>query len=80
MQKKLTITLDEVVYDGIYRTVGKRRISKFIEELIKPHVMDTSLDKGYAAMAKDGEREAEAAKWCKSLAGELDETRRNMVG
>ncbi|MDR3355220.1 MAG: addiction module antitoxin [Synergistaceae bacterium] len=74
MQRKLTITLAEDVYDGIYRTVAKRRISKFIEDLVRPHVMDTSLDEGYAAMASDRNRETEAVEWCESLGGESDET------
>ena len=38
MQKKLTITIDEDVYAGLYRVVGRRKISKFIESLVRPHV------------------------------------------
>ena len=60
MHRKLTITLEEAVYEGLYRTVGKRRISRFIEDLVRPHVVDTTLDAGYQAMAEDTEREAEA--------------------
>ncbi len=30
MYKKMTLTLDEAVYEALYRTVGKRRISKLI--------------------------------------------------
>ena len=30
MQKKLTITIDEWVYDGLHRVVGRRRISRFL--------------------------------------------------
>src|SRR5260363_222734 len=51
MHRRMTITLDEVVYEGLYRTVGKRRMSQFIEDLLRPHVVDTSLDDGYRAMA-----------------------------
>lgn len=76
MHKKMTITLDEAVYDGLYRTIGKRRMSQFIEDLVRPHVMDTALDEGYRAMAADSEREQEAAAWCDALAGDLsNETR-----
>ena len=76
MHKRMTITLDEAVYEGLYRTVGKRRMSQFIEDLLKPHVMAASLDAGYQAMAADQEREAEAAAWCNALAGDMaDETR-----
>jgi predicted CopG family antitoxin len=72
----MTITLDEEVYEGMYRTVGKRHISKFIENLVRPHVMDSSLDEGYSAMASDSEREAEAADWCSALARDMtNETR-----
>ncbi|GHU02774.1 hypothetical protein AGMMS49960_15820 [Betaproteobacteria bacterium] len=71
MHKRMTITLDETVYDGLYRLIGKRKISQFIEELVKPHVTDTALDEGYRAMAADRTREAEAQAWCNALAGDM---------
>lgn len=67
MQKKLTITVDERVYDGLYRTVGARRISRFIEALVRPHLFDDDLATAYAAMAADEEREAEALAWTDAL-------------
>jgi predicted CopG family antitoxin len=63
MHKKMTITLDEEVYDGLYRTIGKRKISQFIEDLLGPHVMGATLDDGYKTMAADKERESEAMVW-----------------
>lgn len=76
MHKKMTITLDEAVYDGLYRTIGKRRMSQFIEDLLRPHVMDTALDDGYRAMAADQEREADAKVWIDALAKDMaDEAR-----
>ena len=36
MHKRMTITLDEAVYEGLYRTIGKRRMSQFIENLQHP--------------------------------------------
>lgn len=76
MHKRMTITLDEKVHDGLYRMVGRRRISQFIEDLVRPHVLDTALDEGYKAMAEDKDREAEAQDWCSSLSGDMaDETR-----
>ena len=76
MHRKLTITLEEAVYEGLHRTIGKRRISQFIEDLVRPHVVDTALDAGYQAMAADMERETEAQEWCNALAGDVaDETR-----
>ncbi|SER89137.1 hypothetical protein [Giesbergeria anulus] len=47
MHKKMTITLDEAVYEGLYRRVGRRKMSQFIEDLLRPHVLDTALDDGY---------------------------------
>lgn len=76
MQKKLTITIDEAVYDGLYRVVGPRRISQFIEKLVRPHVIQDDLDAAYAAMASDKEREQEALEWSDALIGDAnDETR-----
>ena len=39
MQKKLTITVDERVYDGLHSVIGRRRISRFIESLVRPYVI-----------------------------------------
>jgi predicted CopG family antitoxin len=76
MHKRMTITLDEAVYEGLYRTIGKRHMSQFIEDLVRPHVMDTSLDEGYRAMASDQARESEAQEWCNALAKDMaDEAR-----
>ncbi len=68
MHRKMTITLDEAVYEGLYRTVGRRKMSQFIEDLLRPHVLGQSLDEGYRAMAADGKREKEALEWCHALA------------
>ena len=67
MRRRLTITLDQKVYEGICRTVGKRQMSQFVENLIRSHVLSASLDEGYRAMAADKEREAAAREWCSSL-------------
>ena len=71
MHRKMTITLDEAVYEGLYRTVGKRQMSQFIEDLVRPYVLDTALDEGYRAMASDAEREAEAKEWSDAIAGDM---------
>lgn len=76
MHRRMTITLDEEVYEGLYRTVGKRRMSQFIEDLLRPHVVDTSLDDGYRAMAADQAREAEAMEWCNALAADMADAAR----
>lgn len=67
MQKKLTISVDETIYDGLYRVVGARRISQFIEDLVRPHVVEDDLSSAYAEMAADEVREAEALEWSDAL-------------
>lgn len=63
MHKKLTITVDEEVYDGLHKTTGPRKISRFVQEIVRPHVVSSNLNEAYAKMAKDKKREKEAAEW-----------------
>jgi len=76
MYKRMTVTLDEAVYEGLHRTVGRRKISQFIEDLLRPHVLGNTLDEaaleeGYKAMAADEEREKEAQEWCNAMIGDV---------
>ncbi len=76
MQKKLTITIDAEVYQGLHDLVGRRRISRFIEDLIRPHVAGSSLEAAYAEMGRDECREAEALEWAEATIGDCaDEPR-----
>ncbi len=76
MQKKLTITLDEHVYQGLHAVVGRRRISQFIESLVRPYVLGKDLEIAYRQMAADEEREAEALAWAEGTVGDVaDEAR-----
>ncbi len=76
MQKKLTITLDERVYEGLHNVVGRRRISRFIESLVRPHVIGKDLETAYRQMAREEAREAEALEWAEATLGDVaDETR-----
>jgi predicted CopG family antitoxin len=60
MKKKLTITVDEKIYTGLHRVIGKRKISQFIESLVSPHVLQKDLESRYREMAADEVREVEA--------------------
>ena len=76
MQKKLTITVDAQVYDGLHSVIGPRRISQFIESLVRPHVIKHSLAAAYCEMALDEARETEALEWSESTIGDIaNETR-----
>lgn len=68
MQKKLTITVEESIYEGLHRVIGRGAISQFIAELVRPHVVDAGIDSAYAEMAADEERETEALEWAEALA------------
>jgi len=76
MVKKLTITVDERVYEGLHNVVGRRRISRFIESLVRPYVLEEELEAGYRRMAQDEAREAEALEWSEATVGDVaDEAR-----
>ena len=76
MHKKLTITIDEKIYKGLYATIGERKISKFIENLVKPHVLHQDLELAYREMALDEEREHEAITWSEGVIGDLNDAER----
>lgn len=76
MQKKLTITMDETVYDALYSVIGARRISRFIESLVRPYVLPADLEAGYKAMAEDTERERAALAWAEATVGDSQDAAR----
>ena len=39
MPKKLTITVDVDVYEGLHTVIGRRCISRFLNDLARPHVV-----------------------------------------
>ncbi len=76
MQRKLTITIAEKVYEGLRRVLGPRRISHFIEDLVRPHVIDKELEAAYKQMARNEKRESEAMEWAEGTVGDIaDEAR-----
>ena len=76
MQKKLTITLDEQVYEGLHKVIGRHNISQFIEDLVRPRVISSDLDAAYLSMAEDECREAEALQWAEATVKDVaNETR-----
>jgi predicted CopG family antitoxin len=74
MQRKLTITVSEEVYQGLHRVVGRRRISRFLDELARPHVVPADLNAAYKEMAADEAREREALNWSEALVGDVQGT------
>ena len=71
MQKKLTITVDQEVYLGLHKVIGPRKIGKFVEELVRPHVIKHELESAYKEMANDRVREKEALEWSEATFGDI---------
>ena len=76
MQRKLTVTIDEEVYDGLRAVIGPRKISHFIEELVRPHVVKKDMYVAYKEMAADSVRESEALEWAEGTFGDLNNEER----
>jgi hypothetical protein len=76
MQKKLTVTIDEAVYEGLREVIGPRKISRFIEDLVRPHVIRTDLYVAYEEMAADEARESEALEWAEATVGDVNDEAR----
>ncbi len=76
MHKKLTITVDEEVHQGLHRVIGRQKISQFIETPVRPDVLSTDLLEAYRAMGADEQRENEAREWAEgTLRDVADESR-----
>lgn len=76
MHKKLTITLDEKVYEGLHSTIAEGKISQFIENLVRPHVLNQNLESAYREMALDTEREDKASSWSEGVIGDISDAKR----
>ena len=76
MQKKLTVTIDEEVYEGLRTVIGPRKISRFIEDLVRPHVVKKDLYAAYKEMAADRIRESQALEWAEGTIGDLNDEKR----
>ena len=76
MQKKLTVTIDEEVYTGLRTVIGPRKISRFIEDLVRPHVVRKNMYAEYEEMAADKDRESEALEWAECTFGDVNDEER----
>ena len=71
MHKRMTITLEESVYQGLIRIVAPRRRSQFIENAIRPLVSEEDIEADYAALAADERQNVEAREWMNGLIGDI---------
>lgn len=75
MSRRLTLYVHDDVYAGLLSVVGKGNISRFIESLVKPIVVeskkDIDLKTAYQQMAQDKQRESEAKEWAEGCIGDV---------
>ena len=76
MQRKLTLTIDEEVYNGLRTVIGPRKISHFIQELVRPHVVKSDIYAAYKEMAADQVRESDALEWGEGTFGDINNEER----
>ena len=67
MSKKLTITVDDEVYVGPHTIVGRRRISRFLNDLARPHVLRADLTEGYQGDGGGRGTGARSREWVENL-------------
>jgi len=85
MHKKLTITVDEKIYEGLHSLIGRGNISRFVEDSVRPYLekkrksrrpTEAEMIAGYQEMAADKEREKEALEWIEGLIGDSSDEAR----
>jgi predicted CopG family antitoxin len=76
MHKKLTLTIDEEVYEGLHKVIGHRKIGRFIEDLVRLHALKKDMYSAYKEMAADKIRESEALEWAQGTIGDFGDEER----
>jgi hypothetical protein len=60
----------------LYTVIGRRRISRFIEFLVRPDVIGKDLEAGTRQMAREEARESEAWEWANATVADVAEETR----
>jgi len=76
LPRKLTILLDDRVYERLHAAAGKRRVGRFVEQLVRDRLPPEDLDGAYAAMAAEEQRESEAVAWAEATLEDVDDEAR----
>ncbi|MDR2596793.1 MAG: hypothetical protein LBC76_05660 [Treponema sp.] len=81
MLRKLTLNVDETLYNTLIPMVEKQTIGKLLAEFVQARVSERTytqaeLEDGYKAMAADKEYEQEASEWCNGLMNGIDDETR----
>ncbi len=75
MTKKLTITVSDDVYKGLHKRIGRRKISRFINELARERLTDRNSPEYWLGVSEQelAAAYAEQAEYEAKHAAELDE-------
>lgn len=72
-KKKVTLMLDEQVYNALRKKVGGRGIGAYLSQLARPYVVESDVEAGYKAMATDEIYETEAKEWVEGTQNMIDD-------
>lgn len=70
MQKKLTLSIDAEIYEALHKVAGKRKIGRFIEKIVRPHITSLELAQAGKQLTQDGKQEFEALLWAETNVGD----------
>ena len=70
MLRKMTISVEDNVYNTLRPIADAQKINEYLTELIRPPLSAAALEAGYKAMAADADHEREAQEWCNALIGD----------
>jgi hypothetical protein len=76
LPRKLTILLDDRVYERLHAAAGRRRVGRFVEQLVRDRLLRDELDSAYAALAAEELREAEGLEWAEATLEDVDDEAR----
>jgi len=81
MQRELTLSVDETLYNTLIPMVEKQTIGNLLAEFVQARYSGRAytqeeLEAGYKAMAADEEYEREAMEWCNGLMNGIDDETR----
>ncbi len=60
---KVTVMIDSDVYHGLRQKVGERGMGNFLSQIIRPHVVRSSLEDGYRELAQDKNGNQTVREW-----------------
>jgi hypothetical protein len=70
MQKKLTLSIDAEIYEALHKVAGKRKIGRFIEKIVRPHITLQGLAQAGNQLIQYEKLESEALLWAGTTVGD----------